>query len=1219
MTHDNSHLHSFTVDRCIGQGGMGSVYRGKHVDTGVPVALKVIRGAVGDDKRHRFHQEVESHASLTHPGIVYLFDYGILTDDQTRGFDEKLAANSPFVVMEYAEQGTVRDLLPLSDWATAHRILVQILDALAHAHAREIIHRDLKPENFLLCARDDRHWQVKLADFGIAHAIGREAGKDPEILESSVGTPYYMSPEQIHGEWRNYGPWTDLYALGCIAWELVCGNRPFTGQTPFMIAMAHCRGDRPSLDPAFPVPQTLESWIYRAMAIDQNRRFQRAADAASALPPAPDEVSGIPIVNNTATADPSVLDDDSVALAPTLAFSQRTEFNARTEIAEKGTVRGADKDVTTELRDVTDGRGEPPASTTSTSTLATITDDDYCGPVTESELRVDSWKTGRIEQLPAPLVGAGLGLFGLREPPFVGRETLRHQLWEILLEVIDRETTKLTFIAGQAGVGKSRLANWLVTRAHEVGAASVLKAVHTPGGGGVSEGLSGLVRRAFRTWKLSRGELFKYLLDQLPDIPGDNADRRQSDARALTELIRPTSADDQHVDGPSFTFRNSRHKYALLTRLFRRMARHKPLVVWLDDVQWSQQALGLIEYLQKSAQTLPPMYLVVTMRSDIVAETPHLADRIQKISTHVISNRVELQALPRRDHRRMLERLLPLDPQLCDQLVDRTEGNPLFAVQLLSDWVERDHIRIGKRGFALSDGFEPRVPDDIHTLWLDRIAQLVTDSKDRTDKTVWVAFELAAALGRVVDRREWQTVCNRAGIENPAELLDRLVQRGLARRTDDNWRFTHGLLVDSLARHARDRNRWKEHNEVCAQMLEQFYDNRWKTAEQRADHWIEAGRGERALDSLLQAARAALRSGDEDRRTAVLERRQRLLDELDIPPDSPRRLENNLELGLLYYYTAKTRRAERLAHKTNDQLDEKVSMLNVRTAQVFGMCYRRRGMIEEARRWLQKGRNWARDLGETRSHGILSQELCWLELFQGNLDRVDAYYSESMDCIQQIGDKHWQAWGLLYMASVAWMRGHERYATRLYRHIIELGEQREWRLVEAYGWQGLGMKARFDGDFEQARLHYRRFRNCARSQDHGLACVEMEFAMVEVAAGNFADCRRHLERARQLFEEMSAQKFMEWLDVIALALAAGTEDWQALDAIFRPYKDGWPSDGHLSREHPWHLQMAGDYAEDNGSHRRARQLWEVASRLWGQLGDKDAAARLKANIERHHS
>ena len=505
---DTLQLGPFQFGERIGAGGMGAVYRARHVGTDVDVALKVLPHGGDEAARRRFHREVQAQAELTHSGIVYLFEYGTV-DPEVAARSDDLVAESPYVAMELAETGTLQDQRPLQDWRQLRDVLLQVLDALAFAHARDVIHRDLKPENVLVFkdawSAGQSTMNVKLADFGLAHPFEDERERDLESLRSAAGTPFYMPPEQARGDWRAYGPWTDLYSIGCIAWELVCGHPPFASDNPLAVIVEHEEAERPPLEPQFRVPASLEAWIHRAMAPRPEARFRRAADAARALPPLSDSPPDAERASTDSKWPPANPDHEltNQALAPTITpvLPDTVPFDSKETPTSEPTRSNAD---------VGEGNlGDDP--TAERSTLRSIGTESP-GP----DSLPSTWRTDATGEAPPPLVGTGLGLFGLREVPFVDRNAHRDTLWESLRTVVENRESRVLLLAGEAGTGKSRLADWIATRAHEVGAAHLLKAVHAPGGGGRAEGLPGMVRRAFHTWQLSRGETYQRLCHELP-------------------------------------------------------------------------------------------------------------------------------------------------------------------------------------------------------------------------------------------------------------------------------------------------------------------------------------------------------------------------------------------------------------------------------------------------------------------------------------------------------------------------------------------------------------------------------------------------------------------------------------------------------------------------------------------------------------------------------
>ena len=210
------------------------VWRAIHREQGVPVAVKVLTAHTDPEE---FRNEVQSVAALYHPGVVMVFDHGLVDAYAAAQTQGRLEENAPWLAMELASKGSLKDLRRNLSWADIRSLLINVLDALAHAHARGVIHRDIKPGNILLGGPEDHRPGLKLADFGLARGI-----ESTQALRDVRGTPAYMSPEQVLGNWRAFGPWTDLYALGCVAWELITGAPPYAGEDFRNVAAQHLAG-----------------------------------------------------------------------------------------------------------------------------------------------------------------------------------------------------------------------------------------------------------------------------------------------------------------------------------------------------------------------------------------------------------------------------------------------------------------------------------------------------------------------------------------------------------------------------------------------------------------------------------------------------------------------------------------------------------------------------------------------------------------------------------------------------------------------------------------------------------------------------------------------------------------------------------------------------------------------------------------------------------------
>lgn len=278
----------FALEQRLAAGGMGEVWRARSAD-GVPVALKIVREDQAADGRVRalFDTEVRAMARLDHPAISWVYDYGSVPASWAeRG--GVFSPGAPYVAMELSSGGTLEDRPP-RDWPAIREALCTLLDALAHSHARGLIHRDLKPANVLISEAKDVRPGLKLTDFGVAHAIG---GSSRKLV---AGTPVFMAPEQVGGRPADMGPWTDLYALGCVTWRWVCGRPPYLGANTTDTMRRHVAGVLPNFRPVVEVPDAVEAWVRALLAPAPEDRFRRAADAARALPGS-SAAAGVPTV-----------------------------------------------------------------------------------------------------------------------------------------------------------------------------------------------------------------------------------------------------------------------------------------------------------------------------------------------------------------------------------------------------------------------------------------------------------------------------------------------------------------------------------------------------------------------------------------------------------------------------------------------------------------------------------------------------------------------------------------------------------------------------------------------------------------------------------------------------------------------------------------------------------------------------------------------------------
>lgn len=278
----------FPIVGLLGEGGFGAVYRAVQEPVGRQVALKVIRGdAVDPDIRGRFFREAKVVASLSHPAIVTLHDYGEQADGLL------------YIAFELVVGKPLSDLIQSSAPMQPTRVvslLTQILSALTEAHGLGLLHRDLKPDNLMVVTASTGEETVRILDFGLSKRF--KADDEPDSLATRqgivMGTPRYMSPEQSRG--GEVDGRSDLYTVGVIAYEMLTGRPPFTQESPLDLIMAHIGEPVPPIRESLGLPTALVAAVIGALSKSPNRRAQTAGEFARELK----QAVGVPTGQNQA-------------------------------------------------------------------------------------------------------------------------------------------------------------------------------------------------------------------------------------------------------------------------------------------------------------------------------------------------------------------------------------------------------------------------------------------------------------------------------------------------------------------------------------------------------------------------------------------------------------------------------------------------------------------------------------------------------------------------------------------------------------------------------------------------------------------------------------------------------------------------------------------------------------------------------------------------------
>lgn len=283
----------YEIGDALGFGGMSEVRRGRDTVLGRDVAVKIMRPELARDDSfyQRFRREAQNSASLNHPSIVAIYDQG----------EEPTADGAlPYIVMEIVEGDTLRDIVKMDGAMDIDRslgVMADVCGALDFSHKKGIIHRDVKPANIMI----SRDGAVKVMDFGIARAVS-DATSTLTKTSSVLGTAQYLSPEQARGE--TVDARSDLYSAGCVLYEMVTGEPPFTGESPVAVAYQHVR-ETPqppsSVNPQ--VSRYVDAVIMQAMAKNPENRYASAGEMRSDL---------LAVLSGGRPSAPLVLSDDEL-------------------------------------------------------------------------------------------------------------------------------------------------------------------------------------------------------------------------------------------------------------------------------------------------------------------------------------------------------------------------------------------------------------------------------------------------------------------------------------------------------------------------------------------------------------------------------------------------------------------------------------------------------------------------------------------------------------------------------------------------------------------------------------------------------------------------------------------------------------------------------------------------------------------------------------------
>lgn len=1161
-------LGPFEVHRYLGRGGMGVVWQGLHRQQQVPVAIKVLPHEVSLEADHlqAFRDEVRRVAQFNHPGIVIVFDYGHVPAPSATEIRRQLPdgaysefwlqEGSPYLAMEYCDGGSLADRRHTLAWGDIRQIMLSLLDALAHAHARSVVHRDIKPANVMFSHAPGNPPQVKLTDFGIA--LADVDGKDGPQHEAA-GTLPYMAPEQF-SDWREQGPWSDLYSLGCVAYELAAGRRPFEAATPLQYLTQHLYSPPPPLEPAPGIPPGFEPWVLRLLAKHPRERFHSAAEAAWAL-------MGIQDVSTTTR---TVLPDQMSTLVfsdciETLPF-ETAEFSSSLDLPE-------------DSRPTVENAAPMPVPTV---------------PIPPT------WQQESPPRAAMSLIGAGIGLYEWRTIPLVGRVPERDRIWDTLNRVAGSGRAELVLLRGQAGYGKSRLAQWIGQRALEAGAVSaVLTAEHGPIAG-PHHGLAHALTRHLRCVGLDQ-EGVRTRLAQLYEDDDDDFT-----CSAAAELMVGDGASGIRFNRPA-------ERYTVLMRLLERLGADRPLMIVLEDIQWGRDALGFVRNVLFRQRSNPqPILFVATTRDDVLAQQPLELARVSELLSEDEVDTLDIGPLAPDEQVDLIRQLLRLEGRLADRVRKRTGGNPLFAVHLVGDWVKRGVLRVGKTGFELTPGEKALIPPKIHGLWQGRIQQVLTGLEPDDA----AALEIAAALGREVAHEEWERACEVFGVHVPPLLRDALLASHLAEPRMSGWSFCHGMMRESIQQDSMAAGRWATVNLACARSLERGRVIRG-TAERVGRHLVEAERFDESHPPLLDGALESLGVSEYHNAADLLDLGDRSLRAMDVAENDPRWGQGwiarvRVHVGLGEFEDA-ARRAARTAETARKHRWRDVYAQALRWQ---GVTLHKKGDLGLAETVLLRAQMEAVRAGDLKEEAQCLLHLSTISRMLGDPERATENGEEALSRFQDLGDVMGAAQALSELGHVALGSGD----TDLGRTRLQEGLEQFESIGYPYGIaatrNALGDVMRRLGELATAKVHYVEAQQiCERIGSAERIVPLMNLGLIQLQQPDFEGAHETFQTSLRIVEGEGRRHLQAYCHAALLTCAAGRRDWDAWDNHVSLTESLLAETGALDPDIAGTTEQAGDLATQAGEVDRARRGLRLALDQWRALGGGEEETLVMRRIE----
>jgi tetratricopeptide (TPR) repeat protein len=679
------------------------------------------------------------------------------------------------------------------------------------------------------------------------------------------------------------------------------------------------------------------------------------------------------------------------------------------------------------------------------------------------------------------------------------------------------------------------------------------------------------------------------------------------DAVGLVHLSRPN---EEAVEGSGFEahFSSPAEKHALIARFFQTLATHRPLILWLDELHHSPESQALAKHLL-NAVTQFPVLILATVQAEEVIEGSDMDARLRSLMAHDLASEIDLRPLDRQGQVTLIEEILGLEPVLAARVESQSGGNPQFAVQLVSTWVQRGILVPGPRGFTLAADSDQSIPESMLAIWSDRLEEVLSQHSEASA----FAIELGAILGNEVQRGEWLEALRAAELPIPTALMSDLLRLRLIvtdnQRSD--WSFIHALfreaVLERVHRHKR-KTRWSS---LCADVV----TANAHSVTRKARLLVAADRTEEALMPLKNAVASEIAVGEWGRAHELRDLRKSILENFAVDPEGAHAL--STEVTELMFVSRKERTAILEGRGKNliswaEELEQWDAVTQLRMSTATGHLHAGRG--ERARELMIETLEVARRHHLPDTVEVLNR-LCFLCIRTGDVAGAASFAREAGLTAEAWGNTIGVANAYTMMARANWQRGQIDDAKFYLNEAIIRYERTGCRRGLAEAWNTRGELARAANNLEAAEVAYleadARFESCGSP---AAAFAKLNLGSTYIMGGKFSRAKHILDALEETLKTSDQPAVVAVTQLARVNCFIDLKDWERVNADLSRLGTEITKLGLVDTDVAISGGMAARACEAAGMSNLARKAWEIVHRQFMALGRTEEAQEVAEKL-----